>query len=81
MLLLLLLLVTGDAPGDSSSERLSMSSVRITSSMDKTPSGDKDDELCYSEDMNVTDDDDKGDGSMTGVANAALRMQRSRLNI
>ena len=28
--------------------------------MDKTPSGERDDELCISEELNVTDDDDKG---------------------
>lgn len=42
-------------------ERLSTDSVRMASSMDKTPSHEKDDELCYSED--ATDDDDKGDNT------------------
>lgn len=39
----------------------SVSSIRVISSMDKTPSGERDDELCISEELNVTDDDDKGD--------------------
>ena len=38
----------------------SVSSIRIVSSMDKTPSGEREDELCISEELNVTDDDDKG---------------------
>lgn len=29
--------------------------------MDKTPSGEREDELCISEELNVTDDDDKGE--------------------
>lgn len=44
-----------------SSGNPSVSSIRIVSSMDKTPSGERDDhELCISEELNVTDDDDKG---------------------
>ena len=32
----------------------------LSSSMDKTPSADREDELCFSEELNVTDEDDKG---------------------
>ncbi|XP_046644630.1 oxidation resistance protein 1-like isoform X6 [Daphnia pulicaria] len=35
------------------------SGIRVVSSMDKTPSGEREDELCISEELNVTDDDDK----------------------
>lgn len=38
-----------------------VSGMRLASSMDKTPSGEREDELCISEELNVTDDDDKGD--------------------
>jgi hypothetical protein len=37
------------------------SGIRVVSSMDKTPSGEREDELCISEELNVTDDDDKGE--------------------
>ena len=44
----------------------SVSSIRIVSSMDKTPSAERDDaELCISEELNVTDDDDKGANERT----------------
>lgn len=43
-----------------SSDNPSVSSIRVVPSMDKTPSGERDEELCISEELNVTDDDDKG---------------------
>ncbi|XP_046440249.1 oxidation resistance protein 1-like isoform X13 [Daphnia pulex] len=44
------------------------SGIRVVSSMDKTPSGEREDELCISEELNVTDDDDKDEAfhSSTG---------------
>lgn len=44
-----------------SNEGSATGSVCVTSSIDKTPSGDREDELCYSEDMNVTDEDVQGE--------------------
>ncbi|KAI9556880.1 hypothetical protein GHT06_016672 [Daphnia sinensis] len=53
-----------------SSDNSLVSGMRIASSMDKTPSGERDDELCISEELNVTDDDDKDEAfhSSTGSA-------------
>lgn len=47
-----------------------VSGMRLASSMDKTPSGEREDELCISEELNVTDDDDKDEAfhSSTGSA-------------
>ena len=47
-----------------SSGRPSVSSIHVVSSMDKTPSAEREDELCISEELNVTDDDDKGANSL-----------------
>ena len=46
----------------------------LSSSMDKTPSADREDELCFSEELNVTDEDDKGK-LIWSLSSGVLRFQ------